>query len=154
MYLSKVLLVNDSAFENIVMKDILEDIGHDVEISNEFEVYNHIQQFQPEVIIVNLIMKHTTGDVIIKNIKRQKSEPICILSSSNELDMKDFKDNKVDYIIKIPVNKEMLNEMFFQFEPCKKENTSISFCPFCGGKINQSVEKFLFCPYCGHRIQI
>ena len=145
--MSKVLLVNDSAFENIVMKDMLEDIGHDVEISNEFEVYNTLYQFQPEIVIVNLIMKHTTGDAIIKKIKSEKSKLICILSSSNELNIKDFEDKKVDYIIKIPVNKEMLNRVFLQFDSPIKEKVSILFCPFCGEKINQSVERFSFCPY-------
>ncbi len=158
--MKKVLLVNDCKFESIIMKDILKDMGYEVKISNEYAALEDVKSYNPEIIICNLIMKHITGDHIISESKKINFNIKGILSSSNDLELEDYKENKVDAIIKTPISKIVLEDLINSFYSDnsanmvkeKKENTGFRkfmFCPYCGEKLN---EKFKFCPQCGQKI--
>lgn len=158
--MKKVLLVNDCKFESIIMKDILQDMGYEVKISNEYTALEDVKNYNAEVIICNLIMKHITGDHIISEAKKINFSIKGILSSSNDLKIEDYKENKVDAIIKTPISKIVLEDIMNSFYSDNslnivkenKENTvfrKFMFCPYCGEKLN---EKFKFCPQCGEKI--
>ena len=152
----RVLLVNDSKFEAIVLKDILCKLKYDVECCDEFEVFENIEVFKPGFIMVNMIMKEKSGDKLVKEIKRDYKDCKFLLSSCNPIDIKDFSDMGVDAVIQTPVSiiklEGILNSI--KDEPAGKDEKQVmvSFCPYCGGKIDSKDGRdFLFCPYCGSK---
>jgi two-component system, chemotaxis family, chemotaxis protein CheY len=141
--MSKILLINDCKFESFIMKDILDNIGHEVEISNEFEAIEKVKFYYPDIVIVNLIMKSIQGDELIKKIKSSNKDIKCILSSSNQIKLESYKNKKVDAVIHTPINNsELINAL-----ECNTNNKFI-FCPYCGEKLNNG---FNFCPKCGQK---
>ena len=53
----RILLVNDCKFENLIMRDMLTNLGHEVIISNEFNVFSDVRELNCNVVISNFIMK-------------------------------------------------------------------------------------------------
>jgi CheY-like chemotaxis protein len=153
----------------MVMKDTLDKLGYDVETADEYDALDKVKYLYPDTVIVNLIMKTTTGDRLIEKIKGWSSDVRCILSSSNDIKLRDFRALKVDEVIHTPVNKDELiralecsvikthadiskNEMEDFFHRLKKKavpENKINFCPYCGNKLK---EDFQFCPHCGHKL--
>lgn len=141
--MEKVLIVNDCKFESMILKDMLCDLDYDVEITNEFEAIRKVKEYSPDVVIANLIMKQTKGDILIQNIRIRYPQIRCILSSCNSLRLEDYVPEKVDGIIHTPVDKEALKAVL----KAKK----VSFCPYCGNKID-TLSGAHFCAYCGKKI--
>lgn len=144
--MDKVLLINDCKFESIIMKDILCNFGYDIKITNEYEAYDMIKRFIPDIVIANLIMKTISGDELINNIKRRNPEIRCILSSCNPIKLDDYKDKKVDDIIHTPIDKEKLKKVLV------KEENAFVFCPYCGKKL-EGTKGFTFCYHCGNKLK-
>jgi two-component system, chemotaxis family, chemotaxis protein CheY len=142
--MSKILLINDCRFESLIMKDILDNEGHEVFISNEFEALEKIKFNYPDIVIVNLIMKTIQGDELINKIKSNNEEIKCILSSSNPIKLESYANKKVDAVIHTPINK---NELLQSLE--LNINNKFKFCPYCGEKLNGD---FNFCPKYGKKI--
>jgi response regulator RpfG family c-di-GMP phosphodiesterase len=109
--MKRILVINDSRFENMIMKDNLMDMGYDVEVTNEYNALIKIKEFSPNIVITNLIMKNTTGDRLIEKIKTKNPKVICILSSCDQIELENFKNNKVDEIIHTPASKTQLSEV-------------------------------------------
>lgn len=173
--MKKILLVNDCKFENLIMKDYLNDIGYSVQITNEYDVFIQVRKSQPDIIIANLIMKDTTGDKLIEYIKSTNPEITCLLSSCDLIKLEDFIENKVDEVIHTPINKlklsQILNKTLSKVTNAKNniglcgiskflnegvingDNSIFSFCPYCGQKLVESKRQFLFCPYCGEKMK-
>ncbi|MEW9096346.1 MAG: response regulator [Clostridiaceae bacterium] len=148
--MKKILVVNDSKFESYILKDLLIQLGYDVEITNEYSAIYEINKYSPDVVIANLIMKETSGDLLIKKIKDMKKDTKCLLSSCNNLNIEDFRYNKVDGIIKTPVKLDDLNIILKSFFTVN-DRLDFLFCPFCGGKIGEQL--YAFCPYCGNKLK-
>ena len=157
----KVLLVNDSLFENIVLKDILETIDCKVEMSNEFEALEVMDKFAPNIVIANLIMKETTGDILLNKMKAECPELKTILSSSSNVKLRDLRENKIDYFIQIPVKKEEVEKLMSRVEDTidiktttiiENEEKKIKFCANCGENLKDFSLNSKFCPYCGNKI--
>jgi two-component SAPR family response regulator len=166
----KVLLINDCKFESIIMKDTLISLNKDVKVTDEYSALNEIKEYEPDIVIANLIMKDTTGYELIKDIKNQDNGVKCILSSSNPIDKDDF-DDDIDYIIHTPIDKEemkeVINKLFFTDNTEKKQDifeelmkkkaayeakNSIKFCPYCGKKFEEKHEGIKFCCFCGEKL--
>ena len=151
----KILLVNDCKFENFIMRDMLTNLGHEVIISNELNVFSDVRELSCNVVISNFIMKEKTGDKILQQIKDMDPKIKCILSSSNDLKLVDLTNKAIDAFIHTPVTKEKL-------ESALKENVHILnekkiqiksfFCTYCGEKLNENHEQTKFCKYCGKKI--
>ena len=109
--MSRVLLVNDCKLENMVMSDMLLSLGYEVIISNEFTALIDVFDLDCNVIIANYIMKEKTGDNILNQIKDKHPQIKCILSSSNDLKLDDFKNKSIDAFIRTPVTMEKLEEV-------------------------------------------
>ncbi len=146
--LKRILLINDSIFENVIMRDILEEIGYQVEISNEFEAFGAMDQFKPEVIISNLIMKRITGDILLKKMKQENPQLKTILSSSSIVKVQELSKNDIDYFIQIPSTKNDIEKVLMKLE----EEAKRRFCPDCGGNIESLNTNSKFCPYCGNKL--
>jgi CheY-like chemotaxis protein len=150
--MSKVLLINDCRFESLVLKDMLNNLGYDVEIADEYTALEKVKFTYPDIVIANLIMKNTQGDQLIEKIKQSTSEIKCVLSSSNDIKIEDYRDKRVDVVIHTPVNKLALQEALgasIKPHTIEKQESKFNFCPYCGDKLNGS---FAFCPYCGHKM--
>lgn len=138
----KALIVNDSRFESIILRDILERIQYDVEIADEFNCMEKIKRFDPDVVIVNLVMQKINGDELISLIKKDNTKIKCLISSCKKISLDDFKNKSIiDGIIKTPTNKDKMKQIL--------ENTLKKVCTKCGQIMEQS---FIVCPYCGDKL--
>ena len=146
--MKRILLINDSIFENVIMRDILEGIGYEVEVSNEFEAFGAMDQFKPEVVISNLIMKRITGDVLLKKMKLENPQLKTILSSSSVVKVQELSKNDIDYFIQIPSTKDAIEKVLMKFE----KEIERKFCAACGGNIEALNINSKFCPYCGNKL--
>lgn len=175
--MERVLIVNDCKFESTILKDMLLNLGYEVEITSEYEALRMIKDYYPDIIIANLIMKESTGDKLIEKIKLESPEKRCFLSSCNQISLKDYEDKKVDGVINTPVKMQKLEELLSykvndnnkkveikndtrkQIDEWMKKmkdkqasgTAHFTFCPFCGEKLGSS-GKFAFCPYCGNNL--
>lgn len=147
--MEKVLLINDCKFEKIIIKDLLIRLGYSVQLGDEYEALSKTKEFSPDIIIVNLIMKEITGDRLIKKIKDINSRSICILSSSNSLNIDDYKENGVDRVMQTPINEENL-EIALEYKDSYEYK--LRFCPYCGNKLDGMFKKIIFCPFCGQHL--
>ncbi|MGE5632827.1 MAG: response regulator [Caulobacteraceae bacterium] len=172
--MNRILVINDSRFESMILNDTLSQMGYNVKITDEYDAMNQVQSFSPDVVLVNYIMRDTSGDQMADRIKSGSSKVRCILTSSNNIDRKSLSSNKVDAIIKTPVNKSELETVLRGFAGANhEENTennrlksslkewkdraaadaAFKFCPSCGKTLDSSADKkYRFCPYCGQSL--
>lgn len=175
----KILLVNDCKLESIIMKDKLINMGYQVETCNEYGVFSKISKFNPEVVIVNFVMKEITGDKLVEKIKIKKPHIVCILSSCDKINFEHFNKKGVDEVISTPIEEKELSMLINKaILKCQEENTQLEdvkiehekdseiqqgdvltilknvilFCPYCGGKLKSEGNSFTFCPYCGEKL--
>ena len=158
--MKKILLVNDSKFENAILKDILESIGYSAVASDEFDAVVKIESFCPDYVIINRVMKGIHGDEMALEIKKNYPHIKCILSSCNSISIDEFNKAGIDAVIKTPIDKERLqvvltNIDYLEPEQQKsKENYSVHGkpCMSCKHFIPTSEGmNFNFCPFCGHK---
>lgn len=171
--MNRVMIINDSKFECIIIKDIISKRGYSVKITDEFNALKEVSIFLPHIVFVNYIMEKVRGDILIEAIKQKNPSIKCILTSSNELDKSTFKQNMIDDFVCTAKGLSSLKETLssinldIDFTPkeisnkksVKKEiekvieDTSRHFCPYCGQKLDiKNGNKFLFCPYCGSKL--
>lgn len=115
--MERVLLVNDCKFESIIMKDILKGMGYEVVITNEYDALREVRELSPGILICNLIMKSTTGNLLIEKVKLLYPDIKCYLSSSSPIKLEDYRKNKVDDVIKTPANRESFEKLFSSDKP-------------------------------------
>jgi response regulator RpfG family c-di-GMP phosphodiesterase len=140
----KVLLVNDCKLENYIMRDMIINLGYEVSISSELDATLDVHDLDCNVIIANFIMKEKTGDKILKQIKEMYPKIKCILSSSNDIKLENFKRGIIDEVIHTPVTKEKLQKVLE--ENCElsikhKQRVTPLFCTYCGEKIGKSLNE-------------
>lgn len=150
----RVLLVNDCKLENLIMRDMLVNLGCEVIISNESNAFNDVSNLNCNVIIANFIMKEQTGDKILECVKDMYPETRCILSSNNDLKTESLKKKNIDAFILTPVTKDELEKAIKGNEKLLshyKEQVKPSFCTYCGEKSDDDGLKAKFCKYCGKK---
>lgn len=146
----RALLINDSRFESLILKDMLQDIGYTVEIADEFEALYAIEKHEPDLVIVNYIMQHIKGDKLIQLMKAGMPSVKCILSSSNNINLSDFSGGFIDGIIHIPVSRFLLKSVIENLE--HKEKTIVSkLCSSCSIDLSP-FNDIVFCPFCGSEV--
>lgn len=168
----KILLVNDCAFENKIMTDILEKMNHECKTSDEISALFDIKSYKPDIVIANLIMKSINGDELIEKINTFHNDMKCILTSSSIEALQKVKC-KANAVINTPVNcdkietalREIIKQKYSDEEESvsditkntevlideKKHNNKINFCPGCGEKVSEIINKAKFCPFCGNK---
>lgn len=154
----KALLVNDSKFESLVLRDMLNRLDYDVEIADEFDALYAIEQFSPDIVIVNYIMQDTKGDKLIQTIKSDQPAIKCLLSSSSQVKTEQFPEEKIDGILKTPVSmfalKDMLRRIDFKLEDSFMSSNEVGkrYCVYCNKEITDFGEQIVFCPFCGDEL--
>lgn len=109
--MARVLIVNDSRFEGMILRDMLSQLGYNVSITDEYSALKQVQSFSPDVVLANYVMKDTFGDQLIERIKARYPKVMCILTSNGEINRDELKSGKVDAILRTPVQKEELEDM-------------------------------------------
>lgn len=112
--MNRVLLVNDSRFESIVLNDMLSQMGYNVVITDEYHALNQIKTFKPDIVLANYIMQEIKGDRLISLIKMKNDSTRCFLTSSNQLSISDLDHADVDAIIKTPTDRATLEGILKQ----------------------------------------
>ncbi|HHV29226.1 response regulator [Acetivibrio mesophilus] len=122
--MKKILLINDSKFESLILKDMLIDIGYIAGIADEYDAIDKVQAMHPDYIIVNRVMKGIYGDELASKIKSRFPDIRCILSSCDSISIDDFENTDIDAIIKTPIDqyrlKIVLNSMEYPKDDKRK----------------------------------
>lgn len=161
----KALLVNDSRFESLILKDMLNKLEYEVEIADEFDALYEVEQFEPDLVIVNYIMQKTRGDKLIQLIKAGMPSAKCLLSSSNSVKINQFADEQIDGIIHTPVSMFMLKDILLrigevdklitikkQMELDDEYDEDRRYCSSCDKDLSELSINIVFCPFCGETL--
>jgi CheY-like chemotaxis protein len=107
--MNRILLVNDCKFERVVMKDMLTSLGYEVYTSDEYGVLTKIKELSPNILICNLLMKETKGNLLVGKAKEVFPNIKCYVSSNNDIKLEEYKDNDVNGVIKTPTDLSKLS---------------------------------------------
>lgn len=146
-----VLLVNDSKFESLILKDMLEQLNFSVEIADEFDALYAMERHEPQLVIVNYIMQQTKGDKLIQLMKAGMPELKCVLSSSNNIRKSDFHGGFIDGILHTPASAFLLESVLESIGALHDDQEEVQegLCPSCKKDLT-AFEEITFCPFCGH----
>ncbi len=157
------MLVNDSRFESLILKDLLNKLEYEVELADEFDAVYQVEMFEPELVVVNYIMRETRGDKLIQLIKAGRPDIVCLLSSSSSVHKSDFTDFVLDGVIRTPVSMFTLRDVLRRVDDDRHQDDKKSvavkekelegrFCDHCNADISAFNEAIVFCPFCGEEI--
>ena len=108
--MSRVLIINDSRFESLILNDILSQMGYNVVITDEYNALKYLNDFAPSIVLANYIMKEVTGDRVIAAVKLKMPGVRCILTSSTDIQSEGIIHNGIDAIVKTPIDRLKLEE--------------------------------------------
>lgn len=176
----KVLIINDSGFERLVLRDQVQNLGFEVRATDEFEGLKLIKKYRPDIVIANLTMTGITGEQLIEQIKDMQPDTRCLLSTCSRNQC--LANQSIDGVLETPTSMEQLSKLLhnqpdsgsLQLErteplrevgPGEKElyhksdagehniiESDFAFCPYCGKKLEKTAAKYIFCPFCGSRL--
>lgn len=179
--MERVLVINDSPFERLIMKDMISRLGYEAKSTDEYSVMNLIESFDPNIVIANMTMSKTSGDKLIAAIKVKKPDIKCYLSSCSKIRPDKLQYPNVDGCIETPISPGNLNRILRNEDqeacpaeqdgqqndfPLKSANAQVLISETQETAIKQTeinvpdgdVEKqpvkpfFAFCPYCGEKM--
>lgn len=137
--MGRVLIVNDSRFESMILKDILSQLGYNVSITDEYDALRQVQSFSPNVVLANYVMKDTFGDRLIERIKTRNPEILCILTSNSIISRESLNSKRVDAIVRTPVSKEELESVL---QTLNNGNNDIEDIGLKAKEINDTLKKW------------
>lgn len=147
----RVLVINDCRLEKAVLKEQIARLGYEVGMADENDCLPLVASFRPDVVIANLTLKNTTGDIIIKQIKQEHPEIHCLLSSCSPITREVYPG--LDGIFQTPVSPDVLRGILAgNSETARAGKSAFAFCPFCGTRFAEPASEFTFCPFCGNRL--
>lgn len=168
--ITKVLVINDSGFERMVLRDQIRMLGYEVKTADEITGLNMIKSFQPDIVIANLTMGDISGDKLIEHVKSLNTSIRCYLSSCSKIDIKQLDNRYVDGVIETPATGAML-ELVLNKPPADHQQPdaapalynpvadlspvqeqAVKTCPSCQKQMEKTETRFAFCPYCGSRL--
>ena len=173
------LIINDSGFERMVLRDQIRMLGYEVKIADEITSLNTIKGFHPDIVIANLTMTDISGDKLIEHIKSIDPEIRCFLSSCSKINWDLIDSRLIDGVIQTPVanktlemvlNNPGLEQQNADFTPCMQDEkdsltvndredrvlltpvATLKICPSCSKELEKTGSNFVFCPFCGTRL--
>lgn len=99
----KILIINDSRFERLILRDMLNRLGYSVKDTDEFISMRQIDGYDPDIIVVNRTMYDISGLELIDMIKSKNSKYRCYLSSCSPLKIGAIKDSQADGAFQTPI---------------------------------------------------
>ena len=115
--INKILVAEDSKTEQVHLRQLLESSGYEVKIvESGTEVIQSLDNFQPDLILMDIIMEGGDGYQACRKLKRNddtKDIPVIMVSSkNNEVDRKwALKLGALDYIVKPYVDTDLLQRL-------------------------------------------
>jgi len=107
----KLLIIDDSTVNNIILQNLLEDMGYEVSSAlNAKDAFEIIKEFSPDLILLDLMMPEISGFDLLRRFRKEKINiPVVIVSafSGDEYIKKAKELGARDYLLK-PVDKENL----------------------------------------------
>ena len=107
----RLLIIDDSTVNNIILQNLLEDMGYEVNTAlNAKEAFEIIKEFSPDIILLDLMMPEISGfDLLRRFRKEQINIPVVVVSAfnDNEYKRKAKELGAKDYLLK-PVDKKTL----------------------------------------------
>jgi len=107
--MAKILIVDDALFARERLKQYLAEGGHEtIEAENGEAALAQFKQEKPDIVLLDIIMERTFGDVVLERIMAwdPKARVIMVTAVGQKDQMKDcFKKGAIDYLIK-PLSKE------------------------------------------------
>jgi two-component system, chemotaxis family, chemotaxis protein CheY len=101
MRMSKILIADDSQFMRSVVKDVLEEGGHEVlEAENGSQALEMVESQQPDLLLLDIIMPEVDGIDVLKKVG--KTQKVIVISAVGQDKMvEEAKDlGAIDYIVK------------------------------------------------------
>jgi len=110
----KVMVVDDTAFMRMMMRNILEDLGHEVvgEASNGVQAVQMYQQLRPHLVTMDITMPEMDGVSAVKKIKQMDpGAKIIMCSAMGQRDMvlDALFNGASDFVVK-PIQKDRMIE--------------------------------------------
>lgn len=107
----KLLVIDDSTVNNIILQNFLEDLGYEVDTALSVkDALKSIEKFSPDLIFLDLMMPEISGfDLLKKFYRDQINIPVVVISAFNDTGYKRKAKNlgAKNYLLK-PVDKEKL----------------------------------------------
>ena len=103
--MSRLLIIDDAAELLDALRYIFEHNGYVVHtVNNPVDIYHEVFQFQPDVLVLDILLGGEDGREICKKLKKdQKNKDLKILMfSANPNYLKDYKDYGADDYIEKP----------------------------------------------------
>lgn len=110
----KVMIVDDTAFMRMILRNIFEDLNHLVvaEASNGEEAIQKYRQFRPDLVTMDITMPNMDGIRAVKNIKAMDATAkiiICSAMGHRDMILEAIRNGASDFLLK-PINKERVVE--------------------------------------------
>ena len=110
--MAKVLIVDDALFAREKLKQYLEKGGHEtIQAETGEAALAKFKQEKPDVVLLDIIMERTPGDVVLQQMKEwdPKAKVIMVTAVGQKEQMKDcFQKGAADYIVKPLVKEKVL----------------------------------------------
>ncbi len=171
----KVLIINDSGFERMVLRDQIRMLGYEVKTADEITGLSMIERFHPDIVVANLTMTDISGDKLLEHIKSTAPHIRCFLSSCSKINWEMVDNDIIDGVIETPVANTTLGKILNEsgLGPNKAEGSAylpeekdfineqtnlqgsvpaLKICSSCGKDLNKTGNEFSFCPFCGTRL--
>ncbi|MDD3022570.1 MAG: response regulator [Syntrophomonadaceae bacterium] len=109
--MTRVLVVNDSHFERLILKDIVSRLGYEAKTTDEYSTMNLIDSYKPNIVIANMTMNKTSGDKLIAVIKAKNPDIKCYISSCSKIKPDKLQYRGVDGCIETPITPGQLDRI-------------------------------------------
>ncbi len=107
----KILVVDDSATNNILLQSILEEEGYFVNVAFDGkEAFQFLKTRKPDLILLDIMMPEIDGLSILREIKKKNTEiPVIMVTAKDDLQSQDEAKSAgaLDYIQK-PINVDLV----------------------------------------------
>ncbi|NOX38340.1 MAG: response regulator [Calditrichaeota bacterium] len=86
--MAKILVVEDSAVDRLVIRRFLADTPHEIrEVEHPREVQTTIKQWRPDIILLDIVMPEVNGYEICRNLKRNRETadiPVIFITAKKQ----------------------------------------------------------------------
>jgi two-component system, chemotaxis family, chemotaxis protein CheY len=110
----KIMVVDDTAFMRMVMRTIMEELGHEVvaEAQNGAEAVNMYHFVRPDLITMDITMPEMDGVSALRKIKTMDASAkvvMCSAMGQREMVLDAIRSGASDFVVK-PIQKERVSE--------------------------------------------
>lgn len=114
--MGKILIVDDNRMILQALSDYLEEDGHDTEVaSSGFDALELLAEFQPDLIIMDLVMPGMSGSEATRKIRENpETASVPVVAFTSQSNRGQWGDLFDDYLIK-PFGYDQLSEIVTRF---------------------------------------